>query len=108
MAAAAAGLACASGPPPPPPAGLRVLLTTAGEWPTLGELAGRAAHLAGVEVRDVDEMGPRRYRLTLLCNSEAECRNAVARIQADRRFALDVQADFRQRIPARPSGEAAR
>jgi hypothetical protein len=109
VAAAVSGLACAqAGPAVAPPPGQRVLLTTVIEWPTLAEVSNRTARLAGVPVREVDEVGPRLYRLTLVCTSDAQCRDAVALVAADRRFVHSVEADARQRIPARPSGEATR
>lgn len=92
----------------PAPSGLRVVVSTANEWPSTTEVANRAARLARVAVRNIVEDGPRRYYLTLDCHSEPECRDAMARIAADRTFALGVERDPRQRLPARPGGEAAR
>lgn len=87
---------------------MRVILTTAIEWPSAAEVSGRASRLARVAVRNIVEDGPRRYYLTLDCHSEPECREAMARIAADRTFALGIERDARQRLPARPGGEASR
>lgn len=92
----------------PASSGLRVIVSTANEWPTATEVANRAARLARVAVRNIVEDGPRRYYLTLDCHSEPDCREAMARIAADRSFALGVERDTRQRLPGRPGGEAAR
>jgi hypothetical protein len=87
---------------------MRVILTTAAEWPATAEVANHVSRLARVPARNVVEDGPRRYRLTLECFSEPECREAMSRIAADRTFALGIERDARQRLPARPGGEASR
>jgi hypothetical protein len=92
----------------PPPSGLRVIVSTANEWPSTAEVANRASRLARVAVRNIVEDGPRRYYLTLDSHSETDCRDAMARIAADRTFALGIERDARQRLPGRPGGEAAR
>jgi hypothetical protein len=89
-------------------AGQRVVLTTVIEWPSTAEVVNRSARLSGVPVRDVMELAPRRYRMTLQCADDAACRAAMARIAADRQFVLAVDADGRMQIPAKPSREAAR
>ena len=86
----------------------RVLLYTAGEYPGLAEVTNRAARLAGVPVRDVVEVGPSRYRMLLICPDADACRAAMARIAADRSFALGVDADGRVQIPAKPSRDSSR
>jgi hypothetical protein len=93
----------------PPEAGKRVILTTKNEWPSDAQVADRAAQLGGVRVRDAMELGPRRYRLTLLCVDEAACKDAMARIAADRFFVHAVEpADPREKIPAKPTRETSR
>ena len=49
-----------------------------------------------------------RYRLTLLCADTDACRAAMARIKADKSFALGVDAIDRVQIPAKPSRESSR
>jgi hypothetical protein len=92
----------------PPVSGQRVILSTTNEWPSTAEVANRASRLARVAARNIVEDGPRRYYVTLDCHSEPECREAMARIAADRTFVLAVERDPRQRLPARPGGEASR
>jgi hypothetical protein len=87
----------------------RVIVTTKNEWPSDAQVADRAAQLGGVPVRDPMELGPRRYRLTLLCADEAACKEAMARIAADRFFVHAIEpVDPRQQIPAKPSREMSR
>lgn len=93
---------------PPPEQSRRVVLTTAREWAGAAEVADRAQRLAGVAVRDTMEIGPRRYRLQLVCADDAACKQAIARIAADRGFVLAVDPDARQQIPAKPSREWSR
>jgi hypothetical protein len=100
-------VACAHADTAPVP-GLRVILTTATEWPSTAQVSDRASRLAGVAARNAVEDGPRRYYMTLDCHSEPDCRDAMARIAADRMFALGIERDARQRLPARPAGEASR
>jgi hypothetical protein len=104
-------LSACAGPdkrPPPSEPYQRVLLYTAGEWPGEAQVADRAARLAGVPVRDAVQVAPNRYRMLLLCADADACRAAMARIAADRTFALGVDAEGRVQIPAKPSREAAR
>lgn len=100
-------VACAQADTAPVP-GLRVILTTTNEWPSAAQVSDRASRLAHVAARNAVEDGPRRYYLTLDCHSEPECREAMARIAADRTFALGIERDARQRLPARPASEASR
>lgn len=94
--------------PPPAEPYQRVLLYTAGEWPGAAEVADRVSRLAGVPVRDAMQLAPHRYRMSLLCADADACRAAMARIAADRTFALGVDAEGRVQIPAKPSRDAAR
>ena len=94
--------------PPPAEPYQRVLLYTAREWPGAAEVSDRVARLAQVPVRDAMQLAPHRYRLSLLCADADACRAAMARIAADRTFALGVDAEGRVQIPAKPSREAAR
>src|SRR5262245_44650477 len=86
----------------------QVILYTTNEWPNSARVVDRAAELAGVRVRDALELAPRCYRVSLLCDDEAACKAAMARIAADRNFVLAVEADPRQQIPAKPSRESSR
>lgn len=104
IACAQAGADRAAAPEP----SQRVVLTTAIEWPGIAEVQNRAARLSGVTVRDAMEMAPRRYRLTLVCADADACRAAMARIAADRSFALAVEADGRVQIPTKPARDASR
>jgi hypothetical protein len=101
-------LGCAAKSPAPTEPYQRVLLYTAGEWPGAAEVADRAARLAGVPVRETVQVAPNRWRMSLLCADTDACRAAMARIAADRSFALGVDAEGRVQIPAKPSREAAR
>jgi len=98
------------GPPTAPPAEpyQRVVLYTAHEWPGTFEVADRATRLAGVAVRDTVQVAPQRFRMSLLCADADACRAAIARIAADRTFAVGVDADGRVQIPAKPSRDASR
>jgi hypothetical protein len=90
---------------------LRIYVTARSEYPSAGDAKIRASNLAGVPVRDVEDLGVGRYRMTLVCPDAATCRSAVQRIADDRFFALGVDAESpqsRQRIPVKPSRESAR
>ena len=99
---------CATKTPGPTEPYQRVLLYTAGEWAGAAEITDRVARLAGVPVRDTVQLAPHRWRMSLLCADTDACRAAMARIAADRTFALGVDAEGRVQIPAKPSREAAR
>jgi len=86
----------------------RVIVTTVHDWPSAADVALRARHLAGVPVRDALDIGALRYRMTLMCADPDACRAAMARIAADRSFALGVDADGRMQIPAKPPREQSR
>jgi len=97
--------------PPVPPPDLRVVVTTAVEYPSAAEAALRVSNAARVPVRDLDILGAGRYRLVLVCPDIATCRAAAQRIANDRTFALGVDAEnpnSRQTIPVKPTREAAR
>jgi hypothetical protein len=108
----ALALAACAGPdaktPAPTEPYQRVVLYTVGEWPGLAEVTNRASRLSGVPVRDVVEIAPMRYRMSLLCADADACRAAMARIAADRTFALGIDAEGRVQIPAKPSRDASR
>ena len=91
-----------------PEPSLRVVVTTVGEYASTAEVQNRVANLARVPVREAVELAPNRYRMTLLCADQTACRAAIARIMADRTFALAVDADSRQQIPTKPTRDAAR
>src|SRR5437762_11845010 len=86
----------------------RVIITTVHDWPSAADVALRARHLAGVPVRDALDIGALRYRMTLVCADTEACRAAMARIAADRSFALGVEPDGRMQIPAKPPREQSR
>jgi hypothetical protein len=86
----------------------RVIVTTVHDWPSAADVALRARRLAGVPVRDALDIGALRYRMTLVCPDNDACRAAMARIAADRSFALGVEADGRMQIPAKPTREQSR
>ncbi|HSC01031.1 MAG TPA: hypothetical protein VLE45_14020 [Burkholderiaceae bacterium] len=99
-----------SEPAPVPPPDLRIVVTTATEYPTAAEAALRTSNVARVPVRDADDLGASRYRMVLVCPDVAVCREAAQRIANDRTFARGVDAEMpnRQRIPVKPSREASR
>lgn len=99
---------CASKSPEPTEPYQRVVVYTSHEWPGPAEIADRVARLARVPVRDTVQLAPHRWRLSLLCPDADACRAAIARVAADRTFALGVDAEGRVQIPAKPSREAAR
>jgi hypothetical protein len=86
----------------------RIVLTTVRELPGIAQVTNRAAELSGALVRDTVEIGPGRYRMTLLCADHDACKAAMKRIAADRSFVLAVDADGRMQIPSKPSRDASR
>jgi hypothetical protein len=94
--------------PPPAEPYQRVLVYTAGEWPGAAEVADRVARVARVPVRDALQLAPHRYRMLLICPDHDACRAAMARVAADRTFALGIDAEGRVQIPAKPSRDSAR
>jgi hypothetical protein len=105
---AAALLGCAAAAPAadmPAPTGAIVLLTAA-DWASAPAVAEEAARRAGVAVARATALSPRMFALTLACDSEAECRRAIARLAADAHFAADVQPDRRRSLPPRPSASS--
>ncbi len=102
--------ACSGALRTPPPEGpsQRILVYTASDWVTVPEVAARVARLSGVPVYEALEIGPMRYRVTLLCADHDACRAAIARIAADKSFALGVDPIGRVQIPEKPSRESSR
>ena len=94
--------------PPTAERGVRIVVTTRDDHSSAGEVMTRTANLARVPVRDVQDLSGLRYRMTLVCPDEAACRAAMARIAADRSFALGVDIEDRQQIPARPTRDTSR
>jgi hypothetical protein len=94
--------------PPPEVPSQRIVVYTASDWQTAPEVAARAARLSGVPVHEALEIGPMRYRVTLLCADNDACRAAMQRIAADKSFALGVDAIGRVQIPEKPSRESSR
>ena len=107
MAVAISACSAVRTPPPEGPS-QRILVYTASDWMTVPEVAAHAQRLIGVPVHEAVEVGPMRYRLTLLCADHDACRAAMARIAADRTFALGVDAIGRVQIPDKPSRESSR
>jgi len=96
---------------PIPPPDLRIYVTTRSEYPSAVEAKIRAANLAGVPIRDADDLGAGRFRMVLVCPDIDTCRGAVQRIANDPFYALGVDAEFpgaRQRVPVKPTREASR
>jgi hypothetical protein len=106
----AAALSACAGLRTPPPEGpsQRIVVYTASDWWTAPEVATRAARLSGVPVHEALEIGPMRYRVTLLCADNDSCGAAMTRIRADKTFALGVDAIGRVQIPEKPSRESSR
>lgn len=86
-----------------PKQSLRVQVTTANDWPDLTLLAERAAQSAGVPVRDVAGIAPRRYAFTLDCSTAAECEQALQRLAAERGLIVSVERDTRSAVPNPPT-----
>ncbi len=108
LLAAALGACAGLRTPPPEVPFQRIVVYTASDWWTVPEVAARASRLADVPVHEAIEIGPMRYRLTLLCADTDACRAAMARIKADKSFVLGVDAIDRVQIPAKPSRESSR
>lgn len=102
-------LACAGADPQRTAAepGMRVIVTTTRDWPNEAPVADQVQRLAGVPVRDAEQVTPSRYRIELLCGDYTACKAAIARVAADRLFALAVEP-VRERIPAKPPRERSR
>lgn len=95
---------------PVPPPDLRITVTARTEYSSAYEAQVHASNLARVPIRDAEDLGAARYRMVLVCPDTATCRSAVQRIADDRFFALGVDAEGpnRQRVPIKPTREAAR
>ena len=93
----------------PPDQGQRLVVTTRSEYMSAGQVASRLKDLSGVPVREVMDVGPSAYRVTLGCADPAACRAAAQRIADDRSFSLAVEIEEgRQKIPVKPTRESAR
>ena len=75
MAVAISACSAVRTPPPEGPS-QRILVYTASDWMTVPEVAAHAQRLSGVPVHEAVEVGPMRYRLTLLCADHDACRAA--------------------------------
>jgi hypothetical protein len=106
----ASALSACGGVRTPPPEGpsQRIMVYTASDWRTAPEVATRAAILSGVPVHEAIEIGPMRFRVTLLCADADACGAAIKRIAADKTFAVGVDAIGRVQIPEKPSRESSR
>jgi hypothetical protein len=111
LASALAMTACAQGErsnAPAPGYTQRVLVTTFIEWPSSAEVATRIAQIGKVPVRDAAQDGPRTFRMTLACNDESACRDAMQRLSTERLFVQAIERDARQRLPAKPERDVSR
>jgi hypothetical protein len=86
----------------------RIIVQTAIDWPSAAEAALRAAQIAGVPMGDALMVAPRRVAMTLTCDSDSACQQALQRLTAEREFALSVELDARARVPARPASGTTR
>jgi len=103
------GCAQSDNRPAPPEPGQRIVVTTRSEYMSTGQVGARLKDLSGVPVREVTDVGPSVYRVTLGCADPAACRAAAQRIADDRSFVLAVEIEGgRQKIPVKPSRESAR
>jgi len=95
---------------PVPPPDLRITVTARNDYLSAAEAQVHVTNLARVPIRDAEDLGAGRYRMILVCPDTATCRGAAQRIADDRFFALGVDAEGpdRQRIPIKPTREAAR
>ena len=95
---------------PVPPPDLRITVTARTEYSSAFEAQVHASNLARVPIRDAEDLGAGRYRMVLVCPDTATCRSAAQRVADDRFFALgvDTEGPNRQRIPIKPTREAAR
>ena len=92
----------------PPAEGVRIIVTTQKEYTSVGEVGVHAGNIVRLPVHEVVEVGPSRFRMVLGCDDEASCRAAIAKLKADRSFALGVDLDGRQQFPKKPPREASR
>ena len=93
---------------PLPPGEMRITVWVRSEWMGQGEATTTSNRLAQVPVKDVVEVGTGRFRMILVCGDDAACNAAVARIRADPGFAVGVDVEKRQKVPAQPSRDASR
>jgi hypothetical protein len=92
-----------------PPPDLRIVVTTKNEYMSAGEAMMRTSNVARVPTREVMELAPFRYQMILVCPDEATCRDAVARLRADRMFVGGVDVDTRRvQTPTKPTRETSR
>ncbi len=85
------------------PVAQRLQVTTAAEWSDVAALQTAAAQAAGVSVRDVAGVAPRRFALTLECPDAAACADARRRLIASS-LVVDVAEDARARATPPPPG----
>ena len=88
--------------------GMRVTLRTVADPASAQELAQQLGRSAGVAVRELSLLAPRRATLTLGCVDAAACEQALQRLRADQELVADVQPDQRQRRPTIPSRSTSR
>ena len=87
---------------------LRVQVTTATDWSDLAAFGERAAQSAGVPVRNVAGIAPRRYAFTLACANAAECELAMQRLKAEAGLIQSVEIDGRSQTPRTPTPSTSR
>jgi len=94
-----------SEPAPVPPPDLRIWVTPASTYASAIEVQIRVSILAGVPVRDPEDLGAGSYRMILVCPDIATCRTAAQRVTDAPLFALgvDIEGSTRQRIPLKPT-----
>lgn len=107
LAAAALDASCAA-VPEAPAAGGRLIVTTHEAFATLEAASQSLARAAGSALRDIRPLSPRQFALTLDCAEPTICDRARERLAADRETVAAVEADGRQRVPARPAPGATR
>jgi hypothetical protein len=98
---AAALPACVAGPAAVPSVEWRVavkLAATAAD----ADLGARAAQMSGVQVRYVSAAGGRWHSLALRCTDDAQCADALRRLQADPGIESAERVERHRRHGARP------
>jgi hypothetical protein len=94
-----------SGLAPVPPPDLRIWVTPNSVYASAIEVQIQVSNLAGMPVRDPEDMGAGSYRMILVCPDIATCRTAAQRVADAPNFALgvDIEGSTRQRIPLKPT-----
>ncbi|HZE90964.1 MAG TPA: hypothetical protein VE029_04515 [Rhizobacter sp.] len=86
-----------------PAASLRVLVKLTQPSDDADLIARRASASAGVAVRYVAAVSPQWHSLSLACDGEAACADALQRLRADAAYFSAVELDRKSRpLPSRP------